>query len=43
MAQGLQEMNLKISTQFKLLKLAEKETERLLSRNKKSEIEKHSI
>ena len=32
---------LKISTQFKLLELAEKETERLLNRNKNSEIEKY--
>ena len=41
MAQGLEEVNRKISTQFKLLELAEKETERLIARNKKSEIEKH--
>ena len=30
-----------MSTQFKLLELAEKETERLITRNKKSETEKH--
>ena len=41
MAQGFEEINRKISTQFKLLGLAEKETERLLTRNKKNEIEKH--
>ena len=41
MAQCLEEINRKISTQFKLLDFAEKETERLLTRNKKSEIEKH--
>ena len=42
MAQGLEEINCKISTQFKLrIKLAEKETERVMTRNKKNEIEKH--
>ena len=41
MAQGLEKIVLKISTQFKLLELAEKETERLLKRNKNSEIEKY--
>lgn len=39
MLQGLEEINLKPSTQFKLCELAEKETERLI---KKSEIEKNS-
>ena len=38
---GLEENNRKSSTQFKLLELAKKETERLITRNKKSEIEKH--
>ena len=33
--------NRKISTQFKLLELAETEAEQLLMRNKKSEIDKH--
>ena len=42
MAQGLEEVNRKISTQFKLLELAEKETERLITRNKKGEIEQGS-
>ena len=37
--QGLEEINLKPSTQFKLCELAEKESERLI---KKSEIEKNS-
>ena len=37
----MEEINRKISTQFKLLELVEKETERLITRNKKSEIEKH--
>ena len=41
MEQSLEEINRKISTQFKLLELAENETERLLTRKKKSEIEKH--
>ena len=41
MAQGLEQINRKISTQFKLLELAEKETERLLTRNKNNDIEKH--
>ena len=41
MTQGLEGINRKISTQFKLLELAEKKTERLLTRNKNSEIEKH--
>ena len=38
---GLEEINRKSSTKFKLLELAKKETERLITRNKKSEIEKH--
>ena len=41
MAQSLQEINRKITTKFKLLELAEKETERLIKRNKRSEIEEH--
>ena len=41
MAQGFEEVNRKITTQFKLLELIEKEIERLITRNKKSEIEKH--
>ena len=41
MTQVLEEINLKISTQIKLLELIEKETERLITRNKRSEIEKH--
>ena len=41
MEQSLEEINRKISTQFELLELAENETERLLTRKKKSEIEKH--
>ena len=41
MGQGLEEINYKISTPFKIPELAEKETKRLLTRNKKSEIEKH--
>ena len=41
MVQVLEEINRKISTQFKLLEFAEKETERLSMRNKKSGIEKH--
>ena len=40
MAQGLEEFNHKIAVQFKLLELAKKETERLITRYKKSEIEK---
>ena len=40
MVHGLEEINRKISTQFKLLELAEMETEWLM-RNEKSEIEKH--
>ena len=40
--QGLEEINCKISTQFELrIELAEKETERVTTRNKKNEIEKH--
>ena len=35
----MEEFNCKISTQFKLLELAEKEIVQLLTRNKKSEIE----
>ena len=41
MAQGLEEINCKISTQFKLLEPAEKKTEQLITRNKKSEIDKN--
>ena len=41
MTQGWEKIDLKISTQFKLLELAEKETEQLLKRNKNSEIEKY--
>ena len=41
MAQSLEEINRNISTQFKLPELAEKETERLIKRNKSNEIEKH--
>ena len=41
MAQGLEEVNSKISIQFKQLELAERETKWLITRNKKSEIEKH--
>ena len=41
MTQTLEEINRKISTQFKLLEFAEKETERLIKRNKRSEIDKH--
>ena len=41
MAQGLEEINRGISTQFKLLELAEKETERLITRNKNNQIKKH--
>ena len=37
----MEEINRKISTQFKLLELAENETQRLLTRNKKNEIEKY--
>ena len=37
----MEEINRKISTQFKLLELAEKETERLLTRKKKSQMEKY--
>ena len=40
MALGLEEINLKILTQLKLLELAEKGTKGLITRNKKSEIEK---
>ena len=39
-ALGLEEINLKILTQLKLLELAEKGTKGLITRNKKSEIEK---
>ena len=38
--QSVEEISRKISTQFKLIDLAEKETERLIKRNKWSEIEK---
>ena len=41
MAQVLEKINLKISPQFKLLEIAEKETERLIRRNKKIDLEKH--
>ena len=41
MVQGMEEINRKILTQFKLLNFSKKETERLLTRNKGSEIEKH--
>ena len=40
MLQSLEEISRKISTQFKLIDLAEKETKRLIKRNKWSEIEK---
>ena len=40
MVQSLEEISRKISTQFKLIDLAEKETERLIKRNKWSEVEK---
>lgn len=40
MVLGLEEINLKILTQLKLLELAEKGTKGLITRNKKSEIEK---
>ena len=40
-AQGLEEIYSKISTQLKLLELAEKEIKRLITRNKRSEIENH--
>ena len=36
MVHGLEEINSKISTQFKLLELVEMETERLTTRNEKS-------
>lgn len=36
----MEETSRKIATQFKLLELAEKGTERLIRRNKKNEIEK---
>ena len=38
MGQGLQEINHKIAAQLKLLELAEKKTERLIIRNKRTEI-----
>ena len=41
MVQDFEEINRKIPTQFELLQLAEKETERLITRNKGSETEKH--
>ena len=41
MVQGLEEIKRKVSRQFKLLELTSKETQRLLTRNKKNEIEKH--
>ena len=37
----MEEINRRIATQLKLLDFAEKETKRLLTRNKKKEIEKH--
>ena len=40
MAQVLEKINHKISTQFKLLEFAEKEPGRLITRNKKGGIEK---
>ena len=40
MAQVLEKINRKISTQFKLLEFAEKEPGRLTTRNKKGGIEK---
>ena len=40
MAKGLEEINCKITTQFKLLELAKKETEWLITRNERSDIEK---
>ena len=39
MAQGLEKVNHKIVAQFKLLELAKKETERLITRNEKCKIE----
>ena len=36
----MEEINRKVSTQFKQLELAEKETARIITRNKKSEIAK---
>ena len=41
MSETLEEIKANITTQFKLLELAEKSCERILKRNKKSEIEKH--
>ena len=41
MLEDWEEINLKISRQFKLLELDEKETEGLITINKRSEIEKH--
>ena len=41
MVQALEEIKRKVSRQFKLLELTSKETQRLLTRNKKNEIEKH--
>ena len=41
MAQSFEAINRKISAQFKLLELAEKETEQLKQKNKRNEIEKH--
>ena len=40
MAQVLEKINRKISTQFKLLEFSEKEPGRLITRNKKGGIEK---
>ena len=41
MAQGLEAINCKISSEFTLFELAEKENERLITRYKKSKIDKH--
>ena len=41
MAHGLEEINRKIATQFKFLEQAEKENEQLITRNKKSKVQKY--
>ena len=41
MPQGLEEINCKNATQLKLLELAEKETEQLITTNWRSDTEKH--
>ena len=41
LTKGFEEINHKIPTQLKLLELTEKETKRLIMRNKRSEREKH--